>query len=124
MWFFVMLAELNRRPFDFVEGESELVAGYRVEYGGGGFALIALREYSNIIFMRIFTSVLYASLWFLDRFLLRNILLAVCTVFICFLVVIIRGTLPRYRYDLLISLCWCILLPLSFSLLCLYVILC
>lgn len=56
------LAETNRAPFDFVEGESELVAGYRVEYGGAGFALLALAEYRNIIFIRLVTGLIFFNL--------------------------------------------------------------
>lgn len=54
-----MLAETNRTPFDFVEGESELVAGYSVEYGGGSFAIIALAEYGSMFFMALLTSVMF-----------------------------------------------------------------
>lgn len=59
IWFVRVLAETNRAPFDFVEGESELVSGYNVEFGGFGFALIALAEYGNIIFIRVLTCVLF-----------------------------------------------------------------
>jgi len=53
------LAETNRTPFDFAEGESELVSGFNVEYGAGGFALLFIAEYGNIIFMRYLTSYLF-----------------------------------------------------------------
>lgn len=59
LWLVATLAETNRAPFDFVERESELVAGYRVEYGGVGFALIALAEYRNILFIRLLVSILF-----------------------------------------------------------------
>lgn len=56
------MAETNRTPFDFVEGESELVAGYITEVSGGGFALLALAEYRNIIFMSILTGVIFFNM--------------------------------------------------------------
>nr|YP_665537.1 NADH dehydrogenase subunit 1 [Campodea lubbockii]ABF49587.1 NADH dehydrogenase subunit 1 [Campodea lubbockii] len=62
MWFVSSLAETNRTPFDFAEGESELVSGFNVEYSSGGFALIFLAEYMNIIFMSFLISLLFLGL--------------------------------------------------------------
>lgn len=59
VWLVTILAETNRTPFDFAEGESELVSGFNVEYGGGGFAILFIAEYGNIIFIRLITSVLF-----------------------------------------------------------------
>nr|YP_009000602.2 NADH dehydrogenase subunit 1 [Lutraria rhynchaena] len=112
LWFVAALAETNRAPFDFVEGESELVAGYSVEYGGAGFALLALAEYSNIIFMSLVTGLLFFNVGMSWGFF-GDLLLAVWTVFFSYFFVWVRGTVPRYRYDLLMQLCWTVLLPLS-----------
>jgi NADH-ubiquinone oxidoreductase chain 1 len=72
IWLGTSLAETNRTPFDFAEGESELVSGFNVEYRRGGFALIFLAEYARILFMRfIFTMVFLGANFFYFNFFLK-----------------------------------------------------
>ena len=93
------MAELNRTPFDFAEGESELVSGFNVEYGSAGFAIIFMAEYGIIYFLRVITSILFypASTGRVRRVLTLGLVLAGTVVWA-------RVTLPRFRYDLLIEL--------------------
>lgn len=107
--FISFLAETNRTPFDFAEGESELVSGFNVEYRRGGFALIFLAEYARILFIRILFTVV-----FLGADLLRLVFF-IKIVFISFLFIWVRGTLPRFRYDKLIDLAWKKFLPFSLN---------
>ncbi|YP_659524.1 NADH dehydrogenase subunit 1 (mitochondrion) [Anoplophora glabripennis] len=98
MWLVSSLAETNRTPFDFAEGESELVSGFNVEYSSGGFAMIFLAEYASILFMSFICSMLFlgGNLMDLSFFLKLS--------FMSFMWVSVRGTLPRYRYDKLMYL--------------------
>nr|YP_010363589.1 NADH dehydrogenase subunit 1 [Cephalallus oberthueri]UNZ12703.1 NADH dehydrogenase subunit 1 [Cephalallus oberthueri] len=111
MWLVSSLAETNRTPFDFAEGESELVSGFNVEYSSGSFAMIFLAEYSSILFMSMLCCILFLgsnlnSLMFFLKLSLMS-----------FLWIWIRGTLPRFRYDKLMYLSWKCYLPVSLSLL-------
>nr|YP_009539785.1 NADH dehydrogenase subunit 1 [Barca bicolor]AYP72723.1 NADH dehydrogenase subunit 1 [Barca bicolor] len=104
-----MMAETNRTPFDFAEGESELVSGFNVEYSSGGFALIFLAEYSSILFMSLMFTLIYLGGYDLKLVFYLKL------VFISFFFIWVRGTLPRYRYDKLMYLCWKIYLPISLN---------
>nr|YP_010329927.1 NADH dehydrogenase subunit 1 [Neocerura liturata]UNP54676.1 NADH dehydrogenase subunit 1 [Neocerura liturata] len=104
-----MLAETNRTPFDFAEGESELVSGFNVEYSSGGFALIFLAEYSSIMFMSLIFVLMYMGGYMLNLFFYFKL------IFISFLFIWVRGTLPRYRYDKLMYLAWKSYLPISLN---------
>nr|ANJ70408.1 NADH dehydrogenase subunit 1 [Haliplus immaculatus] len=114
IWFVSSLAETNRTPFDFAEGESELVSGFNVEYSSGGFALIFLSEYSSILFMSMLFCVI-----FLGSNLI-SFLFFIKMVFLSFMFIWVRGTLPRYRYDKLMYLAWKSFLPISLNFLFLY----
>lgn len=110
-----LIAETNRTPFDFAEGERELVSGFNTEYRSGGFALIFLAEYSIILFIRMLFVLLYIGGYNL------RIIFYIKLRIISFIFVWVRGTLPRYRYDKLMYLCWKSYLPVSLNFLLLYI---
>uniref|UniRef100_UPI003002FC0E NADH dehydrogenase subunit 1 n=1 Tax=Phyllothelys werneri TaxID=1661847 RepID=UPI003002FC0E len=114
IWFVSCLAETNRSPFDFAEGESELVSGFNIEYGSGGFALIFLGEYSSILFMSMLMCIIFLGSN------LNSFMFYIKLMFIAFLYIWVRGTLPRYRYDKLMYLAWSSFLPLSLNFLFFY----
>ncbi|ADE38391.1 NADH-quinone oxidoreductase subunit NuoH [Candidatus Puniceispirillum marinum] len=119
VFFISTLAETNRAPFDLPEGESELVAGYFVEYSSMSFALFFLGEYANMILMSSMTVILFLGGWLppFDIWPLNIIpgplwfILKIMMVLFVFLWV--RATTPRYRYDQLMRLGWKIFLPFS-----------
>nr|YP_010990299.1 NADH dehydrogenase subunit 1 [Cricula andrei]WOW98283.1 NADH dehydrogenase subunit 1 [Cricula andrei] len=113
-WVSSMMAETNRTPFDFAEGESELVSGFNIEYSSGGFALIFLAEYSSILFMSFLFTLVYLGGYEL------NLVFYLKLTLVSFLFVWVRGTLPRYRYDKLMYLCWSGYLPVSLNFLLLF----
>lgn len=116
-----MLAETNRHPFDLPEAEAELVSGYNVEYSAMTFALFFLGEYANMLLMSSFCTILFLGGWLppINIFPLTLLpgsfwfCLKVLVMVVFFIVT--RATLPRYRYDQLMSIGWKSFLPLSFS---------
>nr|AOY39447.1 NADH dehydrogenase subunit 1 [Derodontidae sp. BMNH 899913] len=114
MWIITGLAETNRTPFDFAEGESELVSGFNVEYSSGGFAMIFLAEYSSILFMSMLSVLIFlGGDYFSFMFYLKLSLIS-------FFWIWVRGTLPRFRYDKLMYLAWKSFLPVSLNFLIIY----
>jgi NADH-quinone oxidoreductase subunit H len=110
------VAETNRAPFDLPEAEAEIVAGYNIEYSSMVFALFFLGEYGNILLMSSVFSLLFLGGW-LPLFSILPISptfwFLLKTVGICYIFVIIRATLPRYRYDQLMDICWQLFLPFN-----------
>lgn len=107
-------AELNRAPFDVAEGESEIVAGFHIEYSGMAFALFFLAEYANMILVAALTSIMFLGGWLSPvGFLPDGILwLLVKISFVLFLFLWFRATFPRYRYDQLMRLGWKVFVPI------------
>ncbi len=119
VYFIAGVAETNRLPFDVAEGESEIVAGFHVEYSGMTFALFFLAEYANMILLSALTTVLFLGGW-LPPFDFAPFtwvppfvwfLLKVSTVL--FLYLWLRATFPRYRYDQIMRLGWKVLIPVT-----------
>lgn len=118
------IAETNRAPFDLAEGESEIVAGFHVEYSGIGFALFFLAEYASMILISIMMALLFLGGW-LSPFegipILEDIFFVVPgfvwllakVIFFLFAYLWIRATFPRYRYDQLMRLGWKVLIPVT-----------
>jgi len=119
IFFISALAETNRSPFDLPEGESELVAGYFVEYSSMSFALFFLGEYAAMILMSGMTSVLFLGGWDSPlpfapfTWIPGPIWFSLKIAFCLFVFLWVRATLPRYRYDQLMRLGWKVFLPLS-----------
>jgi NADH-ubiquinone oxidoreductase chain 1 len=107
LWLITRFAETNRTPFDFAEGESELVSGFNVEYGAVGFALIFMAEYTRIFFMSSLFVLFFRGLG-TSRALTYGLITG-----LVFIWVWVRATLPRYRFDLLINMAWKSFLPIT-----------
>ena len=124
IYFIAGVAETNRAPFDVSEGESEIVAGFHVEYSGMAFAMFFLAEYMNLILISILSSILFFGGWlspfqgtFLDvyfSFVPGFVWLSLKTLIFIFIFLWLRATLPRYRYDQIMRLGWKVFLPITF----------
>jgi len=120
------IAETNRHPFDMAEGESEIVAGFHVEYSGISFALFFLAEYMNMILIAALTSIMFLGGW-LSPFPILNdvdvlgahpfgdgfLWLAIKVSFVLLIFLWIRATFPRYRYDQIMRLGWKVFIPVT-----------
>jgi len=117
-------AETNRAPFDVAEGESEIVAGFHVEYAGAAFAVFFLAEYANMILISALTSILFTGGWLSpfegvpglgDTWLGQGSIFWFLgkTVFFMYLFLWWRATFPRYRYDQIMRLGWKVLVPIT-----------
>lgn len=101
IWIVRCLAETNRAPFDLAEGESELVSGFNIEYGGGEFAFLFIAEYGRILLIRMLTMVL-----FIGGSISFSFVNVIKVGGLAFFFLWVRGSYPRVRYDFLISLTW------------------
>ncbi|ADM89719.1 putative NADH:ubiquinone oxidoreductase, membrane subunit H [Candidatus Zinderia insecticola CARI] len=109
------IIEINRHPFDVIEGESEIVAGYMIEYSGISFSLFFLSEYMNLIFVSLLNSLIFLGGWY-SPFKILNFIpnifwLIIKVLFLISFFIWIRATLPRFKYNKIIKLCWNFFLP-------------
>ena len=119
IFFISGLAETNRAPFDLAEGDTEIVAGFFVEYSAMAFALFFLGEYANMILISAMTTTLFLGGWlspmpFMPFTLIPGVFWFLLKILVClFVFVWVRATLPRFRYDQIMSLGWKVFLPIS-----------
>ncbi|MDP2031319.1 MAG: NADH-quinone oxidoreductase subunit NuoH [Thiobacillus sp.] len=109
------VAETNRAPFDVSEGESEIVAGFHVEYSGMAFAVFFLAEYANMILIAALTTLMFLGGWLSPVSFLPDgfIWWALKVMFVLFLFLWFRATFPRYRYDQIMRLGWKVFIPIT-----------
>jgi NADH-quinone oxidoreductase subunit H len=109
------VAETNRAPFDVAEGESEIVAGFHVEYSGMAFAVFFLAEYANMILVSAMTAIMFLGGWLSPVPFLPDGFpwLALKVAFVLFLFLWFRATFPRYRYDQIMRLGWKVFIPVT-----------
>lgn len=122
IFFISSLAETGRTPFDLMEDESALVAGYFVEYSAVGFVLFFLGEYTNMLFMSSMTTILFLGGWLppfgedsIFGYIPSPIWFGLKVTFVVFVFIWVRASQPRYRYDQLMSLGWKVFLPFTFA---------
>jgi NADH-quinone oxidoreductase subunit H len=120
IYFISGIAETNRAPFDVAEGESEIVAGFHVEYGGAAFATFFLAEYANMILISVLTALMFMGGWLSPFPASFGIVgepgpwwLAIKVVFFMFCFLWFRATFPRYRYDQIMRLGWKVFIPIT-----------
>ena len=115
VYFIAGIAETNRAPFDVAEGESEIVAGFHVEYSGTAFAVFFLAEYANMILISFLASILFLGGWLSPLPFLPDgfIWLLVKSSLLMFCFFWFRATFPRYRYDQIMRLGWKVFIPLT-----------
>ena len=119
LFFVSLLAETNRPPFDLPEAESELVAGYQVEYSSTPYLLFMIGEYANIVLLCSFFTILFLGGWHSPvdivpfTWIPAVIWFAIKVVFMFFMVAMVKAIVPRYRYDQLMRLGWKVFLPTS-----------
>lgn len=124
VYWIASVAETNRAPFDVAEGESEIVAGFHVEYSGMAFAIFFLAEYANMILVSALASIFFLGGWFspfshipvlgpLFAWVPGIFWLLIKMAFFIFLYFWMRATFPRYRYDQIMYLGWKVLIPVT-----------
>nr|ARJ63894.1 NADH dehydrogenase subunit 1 [Bemisia sp. WTT-2017] len=106
-WMITILAETNRTPFDFSEGESELISGFNIEYSSTSFMMLFLSEYSSMLVMSFLTVCMFTNMKFI------NLEFYMLYMFVCFIFMWTRTTLPRFRYDKLMKFNWTQVLPMT-----------